>query len=560
MHVQCVTFETPRRDSYLSQKAFNFDVLQSEGTSVDTWVDTWVDMWVDTCLSVHVRVGVWGADSATVATGLDAALIQINATREILEALQRHLTQRSVRNRALSEVLQSSARIHWHDKKLWRPRSLLDACVVLPLQVTFLLLRCVFGVMLSGLNLPLWNTPSGVRRVKHLSTVLQQIERRLVHVCRWPLLLSRYRQPQKNGAVAAAAFVSFFSSVTQVWVDVLVGWLCGIVMMRHASLVLETTHVFGQVLHIDVLRSHTEWLMGLPAGMKLNAPLNHFLGSLALHVFDMWNTVTTFVTPLEPMLLAALGIVGAFGASFVLAAIVDGIDMFTSHVRLLHSALAAVYRGQLAALASLWRLFRGKKKNELRDRVDSLSPAADQLMLGTVMFAVLFLLLPTVAIHYFFFCIVRLLTSSAQALVGLLLFTLNSFPFFGLLVHATRAHTLPGGVQITVLDFDEPQQSNTSYYRMCNKPVGSGPLFAHFRADVRHVFRHFRLSAVLRSVAFGKPYPRLPESLVTRESDETVPTLDEFWLLLRHPSCDRQRVQELTCDHADHGTAHPHSD
>ncbi|MES1912938.1 MAG: hypothetical protein MHM6MM_005183 [Cercozoa sp. M6MM] len=279
MHVQCVTFETPRRDSYLSQKAFNFDVLQSE-------------------------------DSATVATGLDAALIQINATREILEALQRHLTQRSVRNRALSEVLQSSARIHWHDKKLWRPRSLLDACVVLPLQVTFLLLRCVFGVMLSGLNLPLWNTPSGVRRVKHLSTVLQQIERRLVHVCRWPLLLSRYRQPQKNGAVAAAAFVSFFSSVTQVWVDVLVGWLCGIVMMRHASLVLETTHVFGQVLHIDVLRSHTEWLMGLPAGMKLNAPLNHFLGSLALHVFDMWNTVTTFVTPLEPMLLAALGIVG----------------------------------------------------------------------------------------------------------------------------------------------------------------------------------------------------------------------------------------------------------
>lgn len=39
-------------------------------------------------------------------------------------------------------------------------------------------------------------------------------------------------------------------------------------------LVLTTIHSFGEILHIDVLRAWIDWLMGLPAGLKLN----HFAG------------------------------------------------------------------------------------------------------------------------------------------------------------------------------------------------------------------------------------------------------------------------------------------
>ena len=58
-------------------------------------------------------------------------------------------------------------------------------------------------------------------------------------------------------------------------------------------------------------------------------------------------------------------------------------------------------------LSSLWRLFRGKKWNVLRKRVDSASFDVDQLFVGTLLFTVLLFLLPTVALYYVVFMGVR---------------------------------------------------------------------------------------------------------------------------------------------------------
>ncbi len=61
------------------------------------------------------------------------------------------------------------------------------------------------------------------------------------------------------------------------------------------------------------------WMMGLPAGMKLNAQLNHTLGSLVLAGIERWDALTTVLTPLEPLILYAVSFVGLFGASFLIA-------------------------------------------------------------------------------------------------------------------------------------------------------------------------------------------------------------------------------------------------
>ena len=65
-----------------------------------------------------------------------------------------------------------------------------------------------------------------------------------------------------------------------------------------------------------------------------------------------------------------------------------------------------LYSLQVYSLAALWRLFRGKKWNVLRQRVDSAKYDIDQLALGTLLFAVLFFLLPTTALYYVVFTIV----------------------------------------------------------------------------------------------------------------------------------------------------------
>ena len=59
-------------------------------------------------------------------------------------------------------------------------------------------------------------------------------------------------------------------------------------------------------------------------------------------------------------------------------------------------------------LKSLWYLFRGKKENVLRKRIDSLNYNIDQLLLGTLMFSILTLLVPTVGVYVLFYILLKL--------------------------------------------------------------------------------------------------------------------------------------------------------
>ena len=48
----------------------------------------------------------------------------------------------------------------------------------------------------------------------------------------------------------------------------------------------------------------------------------------------------------------------------------------------------------------------GKKYNVLRDRLDSCDYDLDQLLLGTILFTLLFFLIPTVIVYYMLFVFV----------------------------------------------------------------------------------------------------------------------------------------------------------
>ena len=72
----------------------------------------------------------------------------------------------------------------------------------------------------------------------------------------------------------------------------------------------------------------------------------------------------------------------------------------------LRISLCRLYSLQVFSLTSLWRLFRGKKWNVLRHRVDSASYDIDQLFVGTLFFTLLFFLLPTMLLYYIVFLVV----------------------------------------------------------------------------------------------------------------------------------------------------------
>jgi len=83
---------------------------------------------------------------------------------------------------------------------------------------------------------------------------------------------------------------------------------------------------------------------------------------------------------------------------------------------------------------SFWRLFRGKKWNPLRKRVDTLPHSPDianhRFFTGTLLFTILLFLLPTTGLYYAIFAILRLLTLCLQKPLHWLTRCISCFPWF----------------------------------------------------------------------------------------------------------------------------------
>ena len=122
----------------------------------------------------------------------------------------------------------------------------------------------------------------------------------------------------------------------------------------------------------------------------------------------------------------------------------DLLSALTIHIYSFYLASARIYHWQLTILQSLFHLFRGKKHNVLRNRIDSCDYDLDQLLVGTILFTLLFFLLPTVVVFYLNFAIARMVIISFKAGFDTLLSCLNHFPLFALMLRVKDPRRLPG--------------------------------------------------------------------------------------------------------------------
>jgi hypothetical protein len=122
----------------------------------------------------------------------------------------------------------------------------------------------------------------------------------------------------------------------------------------------------------------------------------------------------------------------------------DLLSALTIHIYSFYLASARIYHWQLTILQSLFHLFRGKKHNVLRNRIDSCDYDLDQLLVGTILFTLLFFLLPTVVVFYLNFAIARMIIISMKAGFDTLLSCLNHFPLFALMLRIKDERRLPG--------------------------------------------------------------------------------------------------------------------
>ncbi|XP_069122855.1 phosphatidylinositol N-acetylglucosaminyltransferase subunit Q-like [Argopecten irradians] len=178
----------------------------------------------------------------------------------------------------------------------------------------------------------------------------------------------------------------------------------------------------------DNLSLLLEWLMGVPAGLKLNSQLTQYLGHFFLYHIFLWKGYLYLLKPVLGGVLWYMLCVGVFGVTAQLCMLQDIVSMMTLHVYCFYVYAARLYRLQVYTLSALWRLFRGKKWNTLRQRTDSSSFDVDQLFVGTLLFTILLFMLPTTLLYYTVFTLLRLLTLLVHGLLTNIVHFLNHFP------------------------------------------------------------------------------------------------------------------------------------
>lgn len=173
----------------------------------------------------------------------------------------------------------------------------------------------------------------------------------LYSVCLWRSL--------SNVEYAEKIALQKHSMWTSIAADVLLGNVVGVALLCYADLTCSLISNLARDITNHILRSGCVWLMGVPAGFKLNIELAGVLGMISLNAIQIWSTLWFFVGFIFIYVIKALAILGIlFGGTLPAALTSDLISVATCHVSTLHWFISLIYSSQIQALAALWRIFR----------------------------------------------------------------------------------------------------------------------------------------------------------------------------------------------------------
>lgn len=265
------------------------------------------------------------------------------------------------------------------------------------------------------------------------------------------------------------------NAISSVLIDVAIGVLFIILLLWKSSPVhwLEKSMSYADGV-VNELKLLIDSLIEMPAGLKLNRSLNSALGEFFLYHIYLWRTYMSIVKPVFTIIADSLIFFGIFGFTCLLSIVCDLISLATIHIYCFYGYASRIYRFQAFCLSSLWRLFRGKKWNQLKQRVDSYSYETEQLFIGSIWFTCTIFLLPTVLLYYLVFLVLRLATLCVQLSLRLAVSKLSVLPVYAALLWISRSKKIADSTYIGV----EDATSNSSVkFTVLTKQLPIGRLY-----------------------------------------------------------------------------------
>jgi len=230
----------------------------------------------------------------------------------------------------------------------------------------------------------------------------------------------------------------------------LLDFICGILLAVAVAFYPRVRLQLEEILSaytlkmLDLVESYLSWVMGIPWGIKLNTPVNHFLGSHYLYVLSFWRLFyMEFIAIYMSYIIKFFVLLLPFGFTLPLTALHDFLKFLNLCLICFFVISQRISTLQVSALKSLGRLFMGKKWNILKDRVDTCQYDLNQLLVGTIIFTILLFLIPTTGMYTLVFLYLRILQFTIQFLLRTLVVLLNKVTLFFILNFYARVLKKP---------------------------------------------------------------------------------------------------------------------
>ncbi|TKW11703.1 hypothetical protein SEVIR_6G250500v4 [Setaria viridis] len=274
------------------------------------------------------------------------------------------------------------------------------------------------------------------------------IHLRSCQILHWPIVLwDTSLSSTVNVEYAHKAAIRKHALWSSIAVDLLMGFVLGAAFLLHTETICSCTIDLVHHMTDAILRSGCVWLMGVPAGFKLNTELAELLGMISLNAVQIYSTLWFFVGGYLRHIIRGIALSGIIlGLTAPVSFFIDIIQLATLHVTMLHWLISSIYSRQIQTVASLWRLFRGRKWNPLRQRLDSYDYTVEQHVVGSLLFTPVLLLIPTTSVFYVFFSILTTTVIWVCVMLEIVIAVIQSTPYAELTLWVTRRQRFPAGV------------------------------------------------------------------------------------------------------------------
>ena len=233
--------------------------------------------------------------------------------------------------------------------------------------------------------------------------------------------------------------------------DLAVGCCVGAAMYLHSEEIVSFLWDEVYRLQSSFIIDSLEWFNHSPGGIKLNSLITNKMGLVLSIIVHKFVAIICWSRSFHVVMIKFVSCMGSLGFTVQLVLAIDVIRLLTLHIAVLHRLLSVFHQLQIRLLYSLWLLFRGQKRNALRQRVDTCQFDSDQFLMGILLFAIVLFFLPSWEAYFYLFAFVQLCVVSVQCAALALAIAIKEFPFYTLLVSVCHPDMLCDGLQVKLI-------------------------------------------------------------------------------------------------------------